>query len=52
MLVVSLFREQIDLQIEVISPLRLAIHRILTDQNEGRQQHRFKGQDRGKKRNG
>src|SRR6478752_1820829 len=33
-----------------ISPLRLAIHRILTDQDEGRQQHRFKGQDRGQKR--
>src|SRR6476661_4380842 len=45
-----LFRQQIDLQVEVISPLRLAIHRILTDQDEGRQQHRFKGQDCGQKR--
>jgi hypothetical protein len=30
----SLFGEQIDLQIEVISSLRLAIHRILTDQTK------------------
>ena len=44
------FCEQIDLQIEVISSLRLAIHRILTDENERRQQYRFEGEHRGKKR--
>src|SRR3954468_3822699 len=42
-----LFSQKINLQIEVIPPFRLAIHRVLTNQNEGGQKYCFKGKNCG-----
>jgi transposase len=38
--------QKIYLQVEMISPFRLQIHRVLTDQNKGREQHSFKREER------
>ena len=42
-----LFSQKINLQVEVIPPFRLAIHRVLTNENEGGQKYRFKGENCG-----
>ena len=42
-----LFSQKINLQVEVIPPFRLAIYRVLTNQHEGSQKHRFKGKNCG-----
>jgi hypothetical protein len=42
MLVSFLFSQQIDLKVEVISPLGLKVHGVLPNQDERRQEHGFK----------
>jgi hypothetical protein len=40
-----LLRQEIDLKIEVISPLGALVHGVLADQDERRQKHGFEGED-------
>ena len=45
-----LLGQQVDLQVEMIAPFRAMIHRILPDQDKGREQHRLERHQGGQQR--